>query len=72
MSRAIELDMGGRRRMRLSLIVIEDKDGAVIDRRILMAKTWADEPADVPAIGFSMEHVAEVVAALQRLAREAA
>jgi hypothetical protein len=69
--KAIELDMGGRRRMRLSLVVVEDKDGTVLDRRILVAKSWEGEPADVPALGFSADHIDDVVAALRRLAEAA-
>jgi hypothetical protein len=71
--RAIEFDLGGRRFGTVTRMDVTDTAGELIDTRIVIATRWQDEPwLGSHGVAFSIEHVADVVAALQRLTREAA
>jgi len=64
----VVIQLGGRRELRLIRIDTEDADGVMIDRRVLIAKAWENDPTLEAMLVIPATHAAEIAAALGRLA----
>jgi hypothetical protein len=68
-ARAVVVELGGRRELRVWAFAVEDQDGNELARRVVLGLGWRNDPVvEVPALSLPVEAVPALVRVLEELA----